>query len=93
MIIVLDRYYLAKREIGNLRKLQSLKWKGIPQLYGSCVHPDQITYIVSEIIGKPFCGGTGMETKCFSQNNVIKFLKESKDVRYKSLMWLTKVLY
>ena len=85
------RYRSAEREIENLRKLNELNWKGIPQLHGSCVHPHEIIYVVSKVIGKPLCSGTGVDYDCYSAKDLMIYFQKTPKPGYTVLKWLSKV--
>ena len=59
-------------------------------MLGACVKKHDITYVVSEVIGKPLCLGNGTGMDCALSSNLKKFFRNSQNREYLSILWLSK---
>ena len=64
----------------------------MPKLYGACVKKNDITYVVTEILGQPLCTGNGTDMQCALTKHMKKFMQERVDREYSTLLWLSKVV-
>jgi len=77
------KYNTAKKEIEYLAELNG--HPGFPKLFGSCVTPHKIQYVVERIAGLTLCNDNGTTPSCAEAKDLIRLISISDDPVYAAL--------